>query len=253
MRIMSFRRCSLQRALTLCGLAALALTLTAAGAAAQTVDEIVAKNLAAKGGVAALKAVRAMRISATVKPTPEIEIPVTITTARPNKLKQESSVQGQQIIMAFDGTTAWSVNPLMGADTPRPIEGPELDSLRSQADMDGPLVDYKIKGTTVELVGTETVEGKKANKLKITRKDGQSQELFLDADTGLEVKAINQIVRQGQNLTVESYFSDYRPVSGLTIAHTIKQKMMGQDVAFTINKVEILPDVDDAIFKMPGK
>jgi outer membrane lipoprotein-sorting protein len=235
------------------GLAALVVTLVPAGAAAQTVDEIVAKNLTAKGGVPALKAVRAMRISATVKPTPEIEIPVTITTARPNKLKQESSVQGQQIIMAFDGTTAWSINPLMGVDTPRPIEGPELDSLRSQADMDGPLVDYKTKGTTVELVGTETVEGKKTNKLKITRKDGQSQELFLDADTGLEVKAISQVVRQGQTLTVESYFSDYRAVSGLTMAHTIRQKMMGQDVAFTVNKVEILPEVDDAIFKMPGK
>lgn len=252
MPIMS-SRFSLRRALVLCGFAALVLTLVPAGAAGQSVDEVVAKNLAAKGGVTALKAVRAMRISATVKPNPEMEIPVTITTARPNKLKQESSVQGQKIIMAFDGTTAWSVNPLMGADTPRPIEGPELDNLRSQADMDGPLVDYKTKGTTVELAGTETVGDKKTNKLKITRKDGQSQELFLDADTGLEVKAINQVVRQGQTFTVESYFSDYRPVGGLTMAHNITQKMMGQDVSFTITKVEILPEVDDAIFRMPGK
>ncbi len=250
---MSSRCSSLRRVLTQCGFAALVLILAPAGAAAQSVDDIVAKNLAAKGGVTALKAVQAMRISATVKPNPEMEIPVTITTARPNKLKQESTVQGQKIIMAFDGTTAWAVNPLMGADTPRPIEGPELDSLRSQADMDGPLVDYKAKGTTVELQGTETVGDKQAWKLKITRKDGQSQELYIDVDTGLEVKAVNQVVRQGQTFTVESSFANYRPVAGLTMAHTITQKMMGQDVTFTINKVEILPGIDDAIFKMPSK
>ena len=239
--------------LTLCGVLAFALTLAASGAAAQSVDEIVAKNLAAKGGVAALKAVRAMRISATVKPNAEIEIPVTVTTARPNKLKQESTVQGQQIVMAFDGQTAWAINPLMGSETPRVIEGPELDSLRSQADMDGPLLDYKAKGTTVEFVGVETVGDKKTNKLKITRKDGQSQELFLDVDTGLEVKAVSQVTRQGQTFTAESYFSNYRSVGSLTIAHSIAQKAMGQEISFTINKVEILPEVDDAVFKMPGK
>lgn len=241
------------RSLVSGALSAVLVGLVSAGAAAQTVDELVAKNLAAKGGAPALKAVRAMRITARVTPAPGMEIPVTITTARPNKLKQESSVQGQAIVMAFDGQTAWSLNPLTGTAAPRVIEGPELDSLRTQADMDGPLVDYKAKGTTVELVGTEVIAGKKTHKLKITRKDGQSQELFLDADTGLEVKAINQVVREGQTLTVESFFSDYRPVSGLTIAHTITQKLMGQDVAFTIEKVEILPEVDESIFKMPAK
>jgi outer membrane lipoprotein-sorting protein len=249
---MSSRR-FLRRALTSCGFAALLLTLAPLVAAAQSVDDIVAKNLAAKGGVTALKAVRAMRITATVRPTPEIEIPVTITTARPNKLKQESSVQGQQIVMAFDGQNAWSINPLMGVTTPRAIEGPELDSLRNQADMDGPLVDYKTKGTSVELVGTETVGDKKTNKLKITRKDGQAQELYLDVDTGLEVKAVNQVIRDGRTFTVESYFSNYRPVGAVTIAHNVQQKLNGQDVSFTINKVEILPEVDDAIFKMPAK
>jgi outer membrane lipoprotein-sorting protein len=178
---------------------------------------------------------------------------VTITTSRPNKLKQESVIQGQQIVMAFDGETAWTVNPLLGTDSPRAVEGPELDNLRNQADMDGPLVDYKSKGTTVELVGPEVVGDKKTNKLKITRKDGQSQELYLDVDTGLEVKAVNTVIRQGQTFTVESYFSNYRSVGGLTIAHSIMQKIMGQDVAFTIDKVEILPDVDPAIFKMPSR
>jgi outer membrane lipoprotein-sorting protein len=253
MTIMSSRRLVIRRVLTLCGAVVVALTLAPRAAAAQSADDIIAKNLAAKGGVEALNAVRAMRITATVRPTPEMTIPVTITTARPNKLKQETSVQGQVIVMAFDGQTAWSINPLVGSNTPTVVEGSDLDSLRTQADMDGPLVDYKAKGTTVELLGPETVGDKKTIKLKITRKEGTSQELYLDADTGLEVKAVNQVSRMGQTLTVESYFSDYRSVGGLKLAHTVLQKIGGQDVTFTIDKVEILPEVDDAVFKMPGK
>jgi outer membrane lipoprotein-sorting protein len=220
--------------------------------AAQTVDEIVAKNLAAKGGVEALKAVQAVRITAHVNPAPDVTIPVTITTARPNKLKQETNVQGQQIIMAFDGQTAWTINPMMGVATPRLIEGGELENLRTQADMDGPLVDYKAKGSTIQLVGTETVNDKKTQRLKITRKDGQSQELFVDAETGLEVKAVNQVVRQGQTFSVESVFSDYRKVGNLTMAHKIEQSIMGQNITFSIDKVEFLTQVDPQIFKMPA-
>jgi hypothetical protein len=223
------------------------------GAAAQSVEEIVAKNLAAKGGVATLKAVRAVRITATIKPAPELSIPLTVTTARPNKLRQETTVQGNQIVMGFDGQTAWTINPMMGSSAPRAIEGPELDSLRAQADMDGPLLDYKAKGSTVELLGTEMVGDKKTHKLKITRKDGQSQELFLDVETGLEVKAVSPVFRMGQQMTVESSFADYRSVSGLTIAHKITQKIMGQDVPLTIEKVEVLSDVDESIFKIPAK
>jgi outer membrane lipoprotein-sorting protein len=228
-------------------------TLSTVTATAQTVDEIVAKNLQAKGGVQQLKAVQAMRVTAHVSPEPGTDIQMTITTERPNKLRQDTSLKGQQMVMAFDGETAWTINPMMGSTGPQKIEGPEFDRLKTQADMDGPLVDYKSKGTTVELIGQETVEGVKTHKLKVTRKDGQSQELFVDVNTGLEVKAVNEVEQAGQKATIESYFSNYRTVGGLTVAHTIVQKIMGRDVTVTVDKVEILPDVDDSVFKMPAK
>ena len=156
--------------------------------AAQTVDDIVAQNINAKGGLAQLKAVRAMRVTAKVSPQPDVEASMIITTARPNKLRQETIIDGQQMIVAFDGQSAWTINPIMGATTPQRIQGPELDALKNQADaMDGPLVDYKEKGTTIELLGTEEVGGPKAYKLRITRKDGEAQTLYIDTATGLEV------------------------------------------------------------------
>ena len=179
---------------------------------------------------------------------------MTITTERPNKLKQETTLQGQQMVMAFDGQTAWTINPLMGATRRRPIEGPELDSSRPRPTWTARSSTTRAKGTTVELLGEETVDGvKKPYKLKITRKDGQSQELFLDADTGLEVKAVNEVVQPGPEASRRELLLELPPVGGLTMAHTISQKIMGQDVVFTIDKVEILPEVDDAIFKMPAQ
>jgi outer membrane lipoprotein-sorting protein len=224
----------------------------APSAFAQSVDDIVAANLAAKGGQAQLKAIQAIRITGHVKAGP-LTIPLTIATERPNKLRQETSIQGQQVIVAFDGVAAWTINPLRGATSPQPIQGPELETLKTLADMDGPLMDYKSKGTTIELLGAEQIGDTKTHKLKITRKDGQSQLLYLDATTGLEVKAVNELTQAGQTMTVESLFSDYRTVGGLTISHTIQQKVNGNEATVTIDKVEVLPDLDDSLFKMPAQ
>lgn len=221
------------------------------GAQPQTVDEIIAKNVQAKGGLAALTAVKARRITAKVATTGGVELTVTIATERPNKLRQDVQTPGQAIVVAFDGETAWTINPLVGAG-PQVLPGPELERLRSDADMDGPLIGSRAKGVTVVLVGDSTVEGVLTHHVRVTRKDGQSQDLFIDRASGLEIKSINRIDQNGQPTAIETYFSDYRPVSGLTLAHTIRQKM-DQMVTVTIQKVELLSDIDDALFRMPGK
>ena len=158
---------------------ALALAVGVAGAAhAQTADELVAKNLKAKGGLDNLKAVQGMKITGRVTLPGAgggggMEIPMTIVTKRPNRFRQESEFKGQKIVVAFDGTKAWMINPMMGQGAPQPIEGERLDMVKQQADLDGPLVDYKAKGTTIEVQGVETVDGKKVHKLKVTPKTGR--------------------------------------------------------------------------------
>ena len=87
---------------------------------------------------------------------------MTILTKRPNRFRQESEFQGQKIVVGFDGTKAWMINPMMGQNGPQPIEGARLDMVKQQADLDGPLVDYKAKGTTIEVLGLETVDGRRS-------------------------------------------------------------------------------------------
>jgi outer membrane lipoprotein-sorting protein len=226
----------------------------AGNASAQTIEEIAAKNAEAKGGASRLKAIKAMRMTGNVS-RGGVDVPMMLTTERPNKLRQESSRDGQKMVTAFDGAKAWTINPMTGEAAE--VTGPPLDAMRNSSDFDGPLLDYAQKGITLELEGQETVDGAKAHKIKITRKDGQVQHLFLNADTGLEVKALNEVTAGGQTMTIESLFQDYKRVDGLMIPHRLIQKISGgpepAQVTITIDKIEILPDVDDALFTMPAK
>jgi outer membrane lipoprotein-sorting protein len=237
----------------------LALVAGVAGALqAQTADELVAKNLAAKGGVAKLKSVQGMRITGRVT-LPNagggLEIPMTILTKRPNRFRQESTIQGTKVVIAYDGKSAWMINPLMGADTPRPITGDQAEILKQQADLDGPLVDYKEKGTTIEVMGTETVEGKRVHKLKVTPKTGRVVYLFLDAETGLEAKTVMDAPADPNSgapaASMEIQFSNYQSIGGLMMPHTIQQKLNGQVAQVNIDKIELSPAVEDSLFAMP--
>jgi outer membrane lipoprotein-sorting protein len=242
---------------------ALALSVGVAGVvSAQTADELVAKNLKAKGGLEALKAVQGMKITGRVTlPSAGggggMEIPMTIVTKRPNRFRQESEFQGQKIIVGFDGARAWMINPMMGQPQPQEIQGERLAMVKQQADLDGPLVDYKAKGTTIEVQGLETVDGKRVHKLRVTPKTGRPVTLYLDADTGLEAKTVMDAPADAAGpgapaATLESVFSNYQSVGGLTMPHTIQQKANGQVLQINIDKIELSPGADDGLFTMPA-
>jgi outer membrane lipoprotein-sorting protein len=109
-------------------------------ASAQTVDELVAKNIQAKGGEQAIRAVQTIKQTASMA-MQGMEATMTIYAKRPNQMRQEINVAGQQIIVAFDGTTVWTINPMMGATSPTAMTGAEGEMMKDQANFDGPLMD----------------------------------------------------------------------------------------------------------------
>ena len=155
---------------------------------------------------------------------------------------------GQKIVNAFDGTTAWSINPFTGSGQPVAITGPQADDIKMQSDFDSPLMDYKAKGYELELVGLETVGARKVYHLKLTSKEHRVQHLYLDAETNLEIK----IVGDSQTGPVESELSNYREIQGLKLPFTMKTVSAGSVVSqTTVDAVELNPKIDDAMFKMP--
>ena len=226
--------------------------LVAAPSAAQTptADELIAKNIAARGGEEKLKSLNTIKITGTVS-AQGMEMPITLLTKRPNKMRQELSMQGQSIVQAFDGVTVWASNPMMGPGA-RAVEGPQADALKNQALFDGPLLGYKERGDTVEVVGSAEVDGAKAWKLKVSRKDGRAFHIFLDANTFLERQWSVTMEQNGLTMELDTFFQDYQPVDGVQMARSMRTVIGGNPAASVkINSVEFNVPVDDGVFVMP--
>ena len=228
--------------------------LLAAPVSAQTVDDIIAKNMEARGGHDKIKAIKSARVTGHMTMGPGGEAPFVWTWKRPTMFRIEFTMQGMTGVQAYDGKTGWLVMPFMGKTEPEAMSEEDLKQVDDQADFEGPLVDYKEKGHTIELVGKETVEGTEAWKLKVTRKSGDVSFIWLDSEAYLEIKEEGKRKARGQEMEFESTSSDYKEVGGILIPHSIASKPKGapEGQVMTFDKIELNVDIPDGDFKMPA-
>ena len=229
-----------------------AILLCATAVAAQTADEIIAKNIAARGGIAKLHSINTIKTTA-ITSSPHGEVPVTIYKKRPNFYRNEITFQGLTGIQAYDGNTGWTIMPFRGKTDPELVPAEQLRSMQLQADINGSLVDYREKGSKVEYLGKESVEGTETYKLKVTLQNGVEQTLFIDTETNLVIKSRTRDLVRGTESVTESTFGDYKEVNGITIPFSIESGAPGapQKSKVTIQKIEINLPIDSAMFKMP--
>lgn len=229
--------------------AALAIATAAPRVAAQTVDEIIARNIQARGGVEKIRAVQSMKQTSHMK-IQGMSATLTLYAKRPNLSRQEMSIAGATAIAAFDGQTAWGVNPMTGQTTPKALTGPAADQVRSQAAFDPPLLDYRTKGTKVEYVGNEPDGARTLIHLRITDKTGVVINCYLDSQTALETK----IVADGPTGPVETRLSDYRDVGGLKMPFAIRTTAAGIVLAdVVVDTIDFDLPTPASLFTMPGK
>jgi outer membrane lipoprotein-sorting protein len=236
--------------LSLCAVALL--TVSAFG---QTADELLDKNLKALGGKDKLKAIQSMRLTGKMKMGP-MEAPLTIVKARPSEMRVDFTIQGMTGTSAFDGTTGWNLLPFMGNKDPQKMTDEQLKDIRIEADFDGPTFDYKAKGNKVEYVGKEDVQGSPAYKLHVTTREGKESNIYLDAETYLVIRSEGTRNVNGQDTEMETSISDYKAVDGLMMPYSMESHVKGKESmggqAITIEKIELNPKVDAAMFKMPA-
>jgi hypothetical protein len=253
--------------------------------------DIADKNVAARGGSQAWRAVQTMSLEgklgaggnqrgalpapalapkssqqAPSRPAEEVQLPFVMELKRPRKMRFELQFNGQTAIQVFDGANGWKLRPFLNRRVVEPYTPDEMKMASMQADLDGPLVDYAAKGTRVDLAGMEKVEDRDTYKLKLTMKNGEAIHVWIDAQTFLEAKIQGQPRRlDGIDHPVEVYFRDYRPVNGLQIPYVLETKVL--PVAQTalglkdppvppektiIDKVVVNPRLDEALFSKPA-
>ncbi|HEX2663115.1 MAG TPA: hypothetical protein VHM93_09820 [Candidatus Acidoferrum sp.] len=240
---------------------AFALSLKASPNAAPTAGtlsaaDIVAKNVAARGGLQAWRAVESMTLSGKmgvggnqratasvripggrdtqnqlqgVRPrrVDEVQLPFVMDLARPHKSRVELEFNGQTAIQVYDGTNGWKLRPYLNRLDVEPYTEEEMKMASTQAELDGFIIDYAAKGTRIELDGSEKVENRDTYKLKLMLKNGDVTHVWVDAETFLEAKVQGQPRRlDGTYHAVEVYYRDYRNVNGLQIPFLLETRVL---------------------------
>jgi hypothetical protein len=232
-----------------CALAALSV-LAASPAAAQTVDEIVARHVEARGGYDRLKAIETMKITRTIA-TPFSDIKVVVYRKRPHLLRFEQTPPGQPMTpRGVSASEAWDT--VQGKIVVRPPQA-FADMRDLDADFDGPLVNWKEKGHVIELVGKESLPGGDVYKLKVTTKSGASGHVYLDAKTYLDRRHVNLTSNRQVQVVVD--FGGWRDVNGVKFPFDIAEERTGkgpvQSLVTYTEKIEVNVPIDEAIFAAP--
>ena len=223
--------------------------------------EVITKNVAARGGLQAWRAVQTMSLSgktgaggnrrgtlqvptqaqATVvtqkadqtepavppRRVEEVYLPFLLELARPRKMRFELQFAGQTALQVYDGVNGWKLRPYLNRLDVEPYTADEMKVASVESELDGSLVDYAAKGTRIESDGIEKVEDRDTYKLKLTLKSGAVIHVWVDAQTFLETKIEGQPRRlDGIYHPVEIYYRDYRNVNGLEIPFVLETRVL---------------------------
>ena len=222
---------------------------------AQTAEELVAKNLQARGGIGKIKAMYSFRATGTLQQGARAA-EVGEEAKEPSLLRKTLTIQGMTQIQAYDGSIGWQISPFEGRKDPEQLGEDDLRGLVEEADFYGPLVDYEQKGNTVEYLGHDTVDGDDALRLKVTLKNGDIVYYYLDPDTYIEIRTERQQFIRGSVRETVTDLGSYKQVAGVYLPFSIEVGPKGDPNArakITISQIEVNVPIDMADFKMNTK
>jgi outer membrane lipoprotein-sorting protein len=237
-------------------LAAATAVAAATAPAALTAAQIVERNVAARGGLSAWRAVNTLTMSGDLEAGGKKNwtLPYVMEMKRSHKSRLEIRFQDQTAVQTYDGVQGWKLRPFLGRDDVEPYTPDEAKAAAGWEELDGPLVDYAQKGTRITLLGTEAVEGHNAYKLKLTRKDGEERNLWIDAKSFLELKIDGEPRRlDGKLRNVAIYYRDYKSEKGLVVPHVLETVIEGgtQSHKMIVEHWAFNEPMDDGLFAKP--
>jgi outer membrane lipoprotein-sorting protein len=225
-------------------------------ALALTAEELAAKNVAAKGGIDRLHALKSLRLSGKLLVNDDAtRLQYVALIKPPQAVRIEATLQGLTLVQAYDGTQAWRIDPFQGRKDPEKLSADDAKGLAEDAaDFMGPLVDYAAKGYVLDYLGTEDIDGTEAHKLRVTRSNGDISYVYLDPDYFLEIRTVNRRIEHGVPIETVTDYSDYEQVAGayLAFAQASGPKGSTDRQKLQIEKAEANAELADASFNFPG-
>ncbi len=213
-------------------------------AATYTADDLVAKNLEARGGADKLRAITSVHVVGKARLGGGLDAKTESWAITPGQWRDEFSLQGLTAVEAWDGKQAWAINPFEGRRDPQKLTADDAKEMIESADIAGPLLDYKAKGSRVDYLGTEDIDGTDAHKLRVTFRNGDSWVVFLDPDQFLVIRIVAHRMVRGQEHVSTTDIGEYEKVDGIYFPFEIGNNHID---AMTLN-----PKIDPSRFALPG-
>jgi hypothetical protein len=221
------------------------IALTSLSVSAQTADEIVSKNIEAMGGAAKIATLTSVKMSGNMSAQGN-DFPITITKSHMKGMRVDLDIMGTANYQILTPEKGYMFFPIQQMTEPKELDAETVAMGQSQLDIQGGLFNYKEKGSTIELVGKDKVDGAEAYKLKVTMKSGKSVMYFIDTKTNRILKTAGKMSIQGQETDVETTFSDYKQnADGYWFAYTTTTPQG----PLSFDKIESNVKVDETIFK----
>jgi hypothetical protein len=233
----------------------LGLLLAVAQAHALTAAELVAKNIEAKGGAAALQSVKSVRREGRlIVNGGQFVLDLLETKQRPESVRTEVSMQGLSQVQAYDGKEGWRIDPFGGRKDPERMPADDVREYAEDASIDGVLVDAAAARLPIEYLGTEDIDGTPAHKLKVTRKEGGAQYVYLDPDYFLEIRVESQRTVRGVKRTAVTEYGNYEKVGGVFWPLSIESgiKGDGDPAKFEYRSAVVNPEIAPDYFSFPA-
>jgi len=233
-----------------------ALLLVSASAHAVTTDELVAKNLDARGGLAKIHAIKTLKLEGKMRIGGQFELTFVEYKKAPDSVRQEATIQSLTQIQAWNGKDAWQISPFQGRRDPEKMSGDDAKSLADDAAIGGQLADWQAQGSKLEYLGTEDIDGTDAHKLKVTRRNGDIEYVYLDPDHYLEIRTITDQIVRGTHVETVTDYGDYEQVNGVyfpfsTSSYTKGAGPFGKQ-QLTVEKAAANVPMDDTMFAFPA-
>ncbi|WP_116106574.1 outer membrane lipoprotein-sorting protein [Lewinella sp. IMCC34191] len=202
------------------------------------------------GGADAWKALQAYQFEGKAN-MQGMEFPITVTSAEGDKTRVELNIQGNQMVQAYDGTTAWMYFPMQGITEPKEMSAEEAADLTSSPFLDV-FVDTEARGYTLENVEGRELDGTPTYGVLVTNDEGFSRTYYFDTETMVPVMmSFTSEGGQMKGMTMETYLSDYQEVDNVIIPMYMENKVNGQTVmAMTFETAAINPELPENFFSM---
>jgi hypothetical protein len=233
-----------------------------ASAYAQTADDLIAKNLAARGGADKLAAIHAIVTTGELRFPGDFKLAYKETRMRLDPatancaVRVDAALQGLTVVQAYDGKDGWRINPFEGRKDAERMGADETRELADEGSIDGALLAARTKGAQVDYLGREDIDGTEAYKLRVSQADGTVYTYYLDPDAYLEIRIIERRSIRGAEKETETDLGDYEKVAGVyfpfSLASGPKDSADSDKQVITINSADANTAVPPTLFAMPA-